>query len=196
MLHVEHREVEIASEAGLLARQEPEEHRLDRHLCGREIGDARTRLRRGIAGQRRDPPDALEDQVVAGSVVVISERTDAHPHLSRPPHGRAQPEALHHPGSEVLDDDVGALDQPPRHPLARLGPQVEGDRTFVPVCTGEVDTLPADYRVETAGLVPRQRLDFDDVETLVAQRLGRPGTGEHAGEVRDAEGHGAAPNAG
>ena len=91
------------------------------------------------AGHRHEPGLALRDLVVAGAPTlgaVVAEAADreddeARVELVQPLDGEAEP--VEHPRAEVLDEDVGALDQPGEDVAAVVGLEVEGDRLLVAV---------------------------------------------------------------
>jgi hypothetical protein len=90
-------------------------------------------------------------------------------------------------GAEVLDHDVGLLDQLLEHFLAlgRLG--VQGQRTLVAVEHREVERVGiGDVTQLAAGDVAGARtLDLDHVSAEPGQQLGAGGTGLHVREVDD-----------
>jgi hypothetical protein len=88
-------------------------------------------------------------------------------------------------GEEVVDDDVGALDELAGDVLLR--PQVEGQRLLVAIEPEEVRADVAEEgRAPAAGLIAAEGLlDLDDARPGVGQHLGAEGPGQDAGEVGD-----------
>src|SRR3546814_13306454 len=85
---------------------------------------------------------------------------------SLPQHlGVAETPALHRAGLVVLDQHVGALEQPQQHLLALLRRQVEAERALVAVHAEVVAGVAAlvEGRPPVAHLVALRRLDLDDV---------------------------------
>jgi hypothetical protein len=104
----------------------------------------------------------------------------------------AQPELLHHPRREVLDDRVGPAHQLLEQAAALFGLQVEGDRALVGVHGVEHPAvLPpvVDVGAHPAGVAdavgPLDRLDLDHVGAERSQRMGGGGPGPERGEVDD-----------
>ncbi len=149
------------------------------------------------AGEGHDPGLALRDLVVAGPPAlgaVVAEAGDRQHHEPRVAlHQRVdpEPEALEHPGAEVLDQHVGAVHEPQEHLAVRLGLEVEGDRLLVAVGREEVRRLaivlgPDERRPPAPGVVPVARcLDLDDPGAEVAQHHRGVRSGQRAGEVDD-----------
>ena len=113
--------------------------------------------------------------------------------------GPVEPEAVHHPGRVVLDDDVGPRDEPlGQVEPARVG-EVEGDAALVDVDVQEEAAalpppVPAD---EVAGgrrahaVDALDRLDVDHVGAERGEQAGRRRARPPAGEVEHLEpGHG------
>ena len=92
-----------------------------------------------------------------------------------------EPQAIKHRGAEGVEDHVGDLDQSPKHLLALLLPQVDGDALFVAVEIQVVGALAAqEVRPDTAGHIAHARLlHLDHLGPHVGQGPGgeRPGDG-------------------
>ena len=103
----------------------------------------------------------------------------------------AEAEPLEHAGAEVLDEDVGPVDEREQHVLVGRVLEVEGDRLLVAVGRQEVrrlapSLLADEGRSPAAGVVPAaRRLDLDDPGALVGEHHRRVRPGEGAGEVDD-----------
>ena len=105
----------------------------------------------------------------------------------------AESHASEHTGTVVLDQYVGALDEPRQDGLAFLGVQVQRDRPLVPVELREVPRQALDEdALPTDGIPVPRRLDLDDLGAHVGEQHAAEGPGKDAGEVDDAdarEGH-------
>jgi hypothetical protein len=139
------------------------------HSAG-DVGDRDSRLDLlvGGSGDRGESALALDEQVVGLLVAVRPARTvpgdaadDQAWMVLAKPSGR-QAEAVGGTGREVLDEDVGAFQQPPEDlPLARPL-EVEGDGLLAPVEPDEMARHAARRRVVPTGEVPAVRaLDLD-----------------------------------
>ena len=91
-------------------------------------------------------------------------------------------EPVLHVGPEVLDHDVGLLDQPQERGAARRVLQVERDAALVAVQVLEVGALARAARSLAAALV-RRHLDLDDVGAPVGELAHAGRAGAHAGQV-------------
>ncbi len=72
----------------------------------------------------------------SGAGIVLREtgqRAVDQPRIDRPHRLCAQAQTVHHPGTEVLDHDIGGLDQPPRGREPLVGLQIEDDAALVAV---------------------------------------------------------------
>src|SRR5262249_15322279 len=104
---------------------------------------------------------------------------------------RAQPlpveaQALHEPGREVLDDDVGALDHLEKELLAFGLLQIDGDAALVGVEHEEEHRVEArNFGAIAPRLLAARRLDLDHVGPEPAQELGAGGAGLELREVED-----------
>ena len=99
----------------------------------------------------------------------------------------AEPHPLHDTSAEIVDDDVGAFDQPADDSTSRFRAEVQRDATLVAV-------EAAEYRVERTGRVVDRRarqipgadaLDLDHVSAPVAEHLGAARSEHDLGEVDD-----------
>jgi hypothetical protein len=177
---------------GTTARQQAGE-RADRAVQARhDVGDGHAhlgRLRR--AGDRHQPAARLRHDVVAGLVgvgTVAAGTADRHPDRLRRRPQRLEPERAQVPRQEVLDHDVGRLDEL-RHDGPPLRPrEVERDRAPVAVDGEEVGRVVAvEGRPPVAGVVAETGpLDLQDVGAEVGQHHAAVGAGEHPGQVQDA----------
>ena len=154
---------------------------LHREHPGERVAEREVHARRrlaGIAVQVAQPAHRLGDRgearalgvrpglPVAGDPREDHARVDlAHPVVADPP-------ALERPGPEVLDDDVGMLDEPQEQLLPARLAQVERDALLVPRLHG-----PPQRAALVAGLAPLAdrvrlpgRLDLDDLGAEVAEQ--------------------------
>jgi hypothetical protein len=125
----------------------------------------------------------LEDRVEAGKPVEAALRAaDRGRHergVDRAQAIPAEPEALHHAGTEVLDDDIRVADQllERRAPVGVL--QVEHERAFAAVPA--VEAVGSHAKRVAVG-----RLDLDDVGAEVAEQHRTDRAGDEAREIEDA----------
>src|SRR5262245_526896 len=93
---------------------------------------------------------------------------------------------FHGAGLEVLDQRVGAFEQPQQHRAAgRLG-QIEADGALVAVDAYVVGSIAVmKRRSPIADLVAHRWLELDDVSAVIGKQLGREGSAKHAREVDD-----------
>src|SRR6185295_11851572 len=98
-----------------------------------------------------------------------------------------QPHALDNARPEVLDEHVGAVDEPHQHRLPARVLQVEGNRALVPVVVEIVRRHAAAPVGDVAGEVALEALDLDDVGPLVGEEHGGRRAGDDAGQVDDAD---------
>ena len=142
----------------------------------------------GETGQRLDeqvlagPPDVRAVLAVADAGAVHEPRVPLRERLV------AQPEPLHDARPEVLDDDVGLVDQAKRDVDAVGRLEVEDDAALVPVVRDERDAHPADVGVlqrVAAHPVARRGLDLDDLSPQVAEDLGGERALRELAEVHD-----------
>ena len=149
------------------------------------------------AGERHQAALALRDLVVPGPPAlgpVVAEPADRQQdepgvELVEPLDGEAEP--VEHAGAEVLEQHVGAGDEPGQRLAALVGLQVEGHRLLVAVARQEVrrDRLvvgahegrsPATRLVAAPG-----GLDLDDAGAHVGEHHPAVGPGEGPGQVDD-----------
>lgn len=181
--------------AGARPRQQRHEDRRQRHVAGEVVHhrDAHAgRARGGVAVDAHHPAQGLQHGVVAGQAAqrpVGAEAGHAAVHEARVGRGQrllvAQAPAIHGAGQEVLDEHVGALQQPVQHLLPAGRGQVQADGALAPVEGREVGrvAVQVERRAELAGLVPAGRLHLDDLRAMVGQHLGAQRAREHAGQV-------------
>src|SRR3954451_5391373 len=98
-------------------------------------------------------------------------------------------EAVHHARAEVLDQDVGAVDQLAEDLLALVGLHVEGEAPLVAVEHREVEAVHVGQIAQlAAGDVPAAGLlDLDDVGSHPGQELRADRAGLHMRHVHDAD---------
>jgi hypothetical protein len=97
-------------------------------------------------------------------------------------------------GLEILDQDVGACEQPHQHRAAAFGSEVEPDRSLVAVDADEIGRVVlVERRSPVAHLVAGGRLDLDHVGAVIGEDLCAKGAAEHPREIDHAQaGHCAA----
>ena len=159
----------------------------DRHA------DARRRLAL-VAGDAHDAAHALHDHVVGGVLRVRAGVAEARgrgvdqlgiPLVQRVP---AVAQLLHRAGPEVLDDDVGLLEQLLEDRAVLVVLEVERDRFLAAVDRGEVGRLAVDERAVGAGVVAALgRLDLDHPGAHLRHQEGAVGAGEDARQVDDGD---------
>ena len=140
----------------------------------------RARPRRRLAGDGHHPEQSLGKQVLAGLLGVGAIRAVAgggRVDQLRPACLQrfvAEPQLLHHAGSEILRHDIGGIDQAQRE-LASLGRlQIDGDAALVAVGAQVERALPVVPDVAAAPVALPGAfgvLDRDHVGAKVAQRL-------------------------
>ena len=147
------------------------------------------------SGDTHQSADRLNQQVVSGQrrAPVTTESGDRAVHeiwSFRTQLVVSQTEALHRPGPEVLDHDVGL-----QRDLARTGQivriaQVERHRLLVAVDGREIGcgAVSGEWRPPRSRVVARPRtFDLDDVSAEICEQHRRVWPGKHAGEVGDNE---------
>ena len=102
----------------------------------------------------------------------------------------AEADALHDPGAKVLDQGIGAVDQPQRHAAVPLVAQVEDDAALVAVDAGKVATVVAALPIrgegaEPPGEVALRGLHLDHVGTEVGEEHGAKGPRQGPGQIED-----------
>ena len=163
------------------------------HIEERDAGLRRLAVR--LAGHAHQTRQGLHDDVVAGPGSRLgrigSERRERAGHQARmraPQLLETEPEPLHQARSEILDDDVRALDQPAderrsvrRREVGRHGPLVAVEREEVGGVVSGERRSPMPGVVAFAGA-----LDLDHVRAEVCKEQGAERTGQDAGEIDDA----------
>lgn len=104
----------------------------------------------------------------------------------------AQPQAVHHAGTEVLHQDVGALHQLAEDFLAARVLEVDGDGAFPGVLRQEGHThepaVELGVGAQLAGQVAGARgFHLDDLGAHMGELVAAEGPGQHVGEVEDAD---------
>jgi hypothetical protein len=138
-------------------------------------GQAAVAERHAVVGRHRRVGAAAAESADAA---VHQLRADARQHVP------ADTQALHHAGTEVLDQDVRGPHQVEQAGAVLVGLEVEHDAALPPVEGHE-------RRVESAGLplaerVARRGLDLDDVGAHLGQQHRGAGTGDVGAEVQHA----------
>jgi hypothetical protein len=191
--HVER--LALARLVAMMQRQQHADHAVQSHA---EIDQRRAHAHRpGVlrAVDAHQPGHRLHSGVVAGQAAigtVIAEAGDVAIDQLRELRLEhllvADAPFLERAGLEVVDQDVGGLEQAQQH-LAPLGlGEVERRHALVAVHADEVRRgAVAERRAPVAHLVALRRLDLDDVGAVVGEHLRAVGPAEHAGQVDDAD---------
>ena len=174
---------------------------------GQDVADRHADLGRaaavdiGGAGDRHQPADGLDDEVVAGPVgrraarSVARDREVDEPRVQGPERLVVEAEPGEAIAPEVLDQDVGVGQQPAQDGRAVRVLEVEAEAALVAVDREEIGGGPrpgldrADpWRTPAAGRIAVRWLDLDDVGTEVAEehRAVRPGQDRRAVDRRGA----------
>ena len=147
-----------------------------------------------LAGDRHEAREALHDGVVSRPLTVGPGRSEPgdravdQPRVDAPQGLPAEPEVVHRPGLEVLDQDVA-----PTHEIQdqRLPPgmlEIDRDASLPPVDREEVGGLAVGRagRGPLPAVVAALRvLDLDHLGAVVPEDLGRERSRHDAGEVDD-----------
>ncbi len=199
-MRVQHADIDLLALAGRVAvpqrRQDPDTS----VQPGEQVRDRYAHLLRrpvGLAGQAHHAAHRLDQAVVARPRRVrtgLAEPGDRAVDQARklvPKLLVRQPVLGQRAHLEVLHQHVALLDQPARQLLAFRLRYIQRDRSFVAIDTGKVRALPRPRHVrwrEAARIVAAARLfDLDYVGPQIGQHLRTGGTGQHAGQVEDAE---------
>ena len=148
-----------------------------------------------LARDAHEAAHRLQQEVVAGQPRARlagaegGDRARDEPRVARAQRVAVEPPARHQPGTEGLEQHVGALGQPARQLAVALVAEVERDRALVAVQAEVVRRLAvAPRRTPGARVVAAVGpLDLDHVGAEVAEQHGGERPGEHAREVRDEE---------
>ena len=194
-LAVEHRDIDLGGLAGLEAMDDRGIHRDGGVEAGADVADrhadAGGRLPL-VAGDAHDAALALHDHVVGGILGVRAGVAEAR--------GRgvdqlgillvqsvpAVAQLLHRAGAEVLDHDVGLLEQLLEDLAVGVALEVEGDAFLAAVDRGEIGRLAVDEGTVGTGVVATLgRFDLDHPGAHLGHQQGAVGSGQDAGEVDD-----------
>jgi len=197
-LPADHRRVDRLPEAGPRPRMERRGDREGGEHPGDHVrlGDPDHRRHPiRLAGEAHDPAHPLDDEVVrrpGPPRAVLAEPGDLAVDRARVQRGDAllrEPESGHRPRTEILDDDIGSLDEPLECRLPRGMLEVEGDAALVPVDREVVRRHAVLVRGRPAPrLVAGPRLlDLDDLGAVVGEHERAVRTGERPGQVDDAD---------
>ena len=145
----------------------------------------------GVAVHAHEPGHRLQDRVVAGQSAqrtIAAEAGNAAMDQAGKPLRQhlviAEAPFLHRAGLEVLDQHVGALQQPQQDRLARRLAEIERDRAFVAVDADEIAGVAlVERRAPVADFIALRRLDLDHVGAVVRQdhRAVRPARARGSG---------------
>jgi len=117
------------------------------------------------------------------------DRAEDEPWMLRGERRVVEAEPRHRTRAEVLDNDVGLVDQLAENSPAFGGLEVEREAFFVAVDTEEVRAFLADERWSPSpGVVaPAGLLDLDDTGAHVGQQHRAIGAGEHPCQINNGE---------
>ena len=90
----------------------------------------------------------------------------------------------HFPGLEVLDQDVGVVQQAIQHRLARVRRKIEPEAFLVAIDPGEIGTLSVTKRRPPGPrIVAPRRLDLDHLGAVITEYLGTERAGQDARQI-------------
>ncbi len=152
----------------------------------------------GFAGQIHDARHALDHEVIAGACRIgagLAETCNGTIDQSLVEALQAlviEPEALEAAELEILDHDIGVLDEIDDAGAIGLVAEVSGDRAFAAIAGVEIGGCPLivaldEGRPPGAGIVALRAFHLDHVGTEISERLTDPGTSENAREFDDLE---------
>ncbi len=202
-LRVEQRHVDMLALAGCFRMAQGGLYRDHRIQPGEDVGDRDAHLLRlaaGLAGDRHQAADALDDEIVAGSWrirPVLPETGDRAIDKARVDRLEAvivEPVFLQSADLEILDQHIGRRDQLAHRlralrrgeihgdrALAAIGGMVIGGRQVLAVMAHDEGRTPFAGVVTAVGV-----LDLDDVRAEIGEHLPAPGPGEDAGKFNHA----------
>ncbi len=159
------------------------DRRMQRGVAVDDRGGGAERAADRRAGQVHQPAHRLAQRVkgraVAIGAVLAKTRhraqNDIGLYFAQPVIAKAH--LVHDAGAEILQHDVGGLDQLREHLLAAGVAQVEAEALLAAVVDREIDALPAHQRRRLAGFLAAQFLDLDDFGAEVGEdhAAARPG---------------------
>ena len=151
------------------------------------------RLALGLARNAHHPAPALNNEIVAGQVLVRSglavagNRAIDQPGILLFEMFIAQPQPCHFPGFEVLNQHITDANQTPDQLFAGIRLEIDGDAFFIAVGTQVIRAFPAGKRRPPGpGIIPAARpFDLDDLGPKVSQSHGAERPGQDAREIKD-----------
>ena len=188
------RDLDLLAFAGAMARVQRREDGIACQHPGADIHDRHAVFGGNailFAADAHQPGLGLQNEVVArlrglGPARAIAGDRAAH-HLGRV---RFEPRVAKAPffqraELEVVDQNVGLLDQPGENLLPRRGGQIDGQRTLVAVDAQKIGRFACrERRAPAAGVVAgTRRLDLDDIGAHVAQHHGAQRARQDAGQI-------------
>ena len=203
---LQQRRLHLLADAGAFPGGQRRQHTVAAEDAAEVIGEGRPRAV-GVVQLGEDaqqPAQGLADGVVAGPLpvrAVLAEGgdgtvDDARVHFAH--HVVADAQTVHHPGPEVLDDDIRVPGQPQEDFLALGRLHVQGQALLVAVEGAEARAVVLGLLVPGAERVPLAGgLDLGHLRPQVGQQQRRVGTGDVVGDVEDLDtfecsGHGVA----
>ena len=148
----------------------------------------------GLAGHADHAALGLDHEIERGAVAiraVLAEAGDRAVDDARLPRARlrvADAELVDGADAQVLEHDVGAIEQPEEDRLALGMLQIERDALLVAIQVDEVGRLVAvERRPPGARDLAVERLDLDDLRAVVAEHRRRERAGERVGQIEDDE---------
>jgi hypothetical protein len=193
---LQQRAVHPLAETGALAVQQRVDDAEGGEDAGGQVQEGHAAAQRRavrLAGDGHDPAERLHERLVTRRVLARPRSTEGRDRAVDEPgiHRRqgvvAQPERLHRAGPEVLDENVGRR----RHALEDLDAlgrlEVERHVALVPVDHQERGRLAVLVRWPCARLVAGPGVfHLDDVGAQVGQEHAAERSGQHTGEIEDA----------
>ena len=171
--HIDH--LALAGAVAVMQRGQRADRRVQRGIAVDDRGGGAERLPDRLAGQGHQPAHRLaqriEGRAVAIGAVLAEARDraedDVRLQLAQP--FVAEAHLVHDPGAEILQDDVGGLDQRGEDLLAALVAQIEAEAFLAAVVDREIDALAAHQRRRLAGFLAAQLFDLDDLGAEVGE---------------------------
>src|SRR5262249_4034957 len=193
---VEERDVDVLAAAAGGALVQREQDALNRVQTREIVGDGDADARRGAvakAGHLHDPRLALNHRVVSRQLrvrtglAVAGNRAVDQARIQRGRGRVIEAELAEAAGTEVLDQHVGGLDQPPQRSRAGRRLEIERHALLVAIELVVERADAVDERSPAARIVAMRRLlDLEHLGAHVAEHHRRERTGDDPGQVDDA----------
>ena len=194
---LEHRDFDVLAAPCALALEQRGEYGMRRHLAGDLVRGDRGHVprRAALAATKVGRPcKGLNDVVIGRAAGVRAGFAEAKQRqINQPGVAAAELRTGNAQGAkflraDIVDEDVGGIDQRQQVRASRLGLEVENDAAFIAVRAKE---QRGHARFARRSGEPRavavQRLDLDDVGAVVGKHLRRRGSEHDGGDVDDAD---------